>query len=172
MGKKMKLFSLFNNKERTHYQWQWPSCKQPKTLSFRAEHNMFKNIRSFFCSSSSDLRHEVIVHGPALEPTSYISLSDLSHEPTLYSKSLDFEVELNEEITFDKLKPDSEIETIVCRARSDRLFFERAGLTQAQFLRRQKMAAICHSRRMWWWAWRVRSLIWTSRGPWRRVIMD
>ncbi|KAJ9684992.1 hypothetical protein PVL29_017142 [Vitis rotundifolia] len=47
MGKKMKLPSLFKAKE-TRQPWQWPSCKHPKTLSFRAGDDMFKTVNSVF----------------------------------------------------------------------------------------------------------------------------
>ncbi|KAA8539103.1 hypothetical protein F0562_025795 [Nyssa sinensis] len=47
MGKKMKLPSLFKNKE-TKEPWQWPSCKHPKTLSFRAGEDVFKTVNSVF----------------------------------------------------------------------------------------------------------------------------
>ncbi|KAH6806352.1 hypothetical protein C2S51_031183 [Perilla frutescens var. frutescens] len=37
MSKKMKIIpSIFKNKQAKHHPWQWPSCKHPKTLSFRA----------------------------------------------------------------------------------------------------------------------------------------
>ncbi|XP_010246483.1 PREDICTED: transcription repressor OFP13 [Nelumbo nucifera] len=48
MSKKiMKLPSLFKGKD-TKASWQWPSCKHPKTLSFRAGDDMFKTINSVF----------------------------------------------------------------------------------------------------------------------------
>ncbi|XP_028116985.1 transcription repressor OFP13-like, partial [Camellia sinensis] len=50
MGKKMKFPSLFKNKEARH-PWQWASCTQPRTLSFRAAatgDDMFKTVNSVF----------------------------------------------------------------------------------------------------------------------------
>ncbi|KAF8395445.1 hypothetical protein HHK36_019391 [Tetracentron sinense] len=57
MGKKMRLPFLFKNKE-TRSSWQWPSCKHPKTHSFRARDDMFKTedvvttTESWFTNSS------------------------------------------------------------------------------------------------------------------------
>ncbi|KAL3523668.1 hypothetical protein ACH5RR_016502 [Cinchona calisaya] len=47
----MKLPSIFkNNKETNQHPFtrQWPSCKQPKTLSFRADDNIFKTVNSIY----------------------------------------------------------------------------------------------------------------------------
>ncbi|MBA0728922.1 hypothetical protein Golax_004639 [Gossypium laxum] len=45
----MKLPALFKPKEPTSkQQWQWPSCKHPKTLSFRAGDDVFKTVNSMF----------------------------------------------------------------------------------------------------------------------------
>ncbi|XP_021897686.1 transcription repressor OFP13 [Carica papaya] len=46
MGKKMKLPSLFKTTKEAA--WQWPLCKQPKTLSFRAGDDIFKTVNSVF----------------------------------------------------------------------------------------------------------------------------
>ncbi|KZV55269.1 hypothetical protein F511_06746 [Dorcoceras hygrometricum] len=44
----MKIPSIFKNKE-AKQTWQWPSCKHPKTLSFRAsDDNMFKTVNSIY----------------------------------------------------------------------------------------------------------------------------
>ncbi|GLT50059.1 hypothetical protein SLA2020_235710 [Shorea laevis] len=51
MGKKMRLPFLFKNREEQGHPWQWPSCKHPKTLSFRAGENMFKTVNSVFFDS-------------------------------------------------------------------------------------------------------------------------
>ncbi|KAF8403350.1 hypothetical protein HHK36_011452 [Tetracentron sinense] len=51
MGKKMKLPSIFKNKE-TKPSWQWPSCNHPKTLSFRASDPMFKTVNSVYFNVS------------------------------------------------------------------------------------------------------------------------
>ncbi|KAA8516790.1 hypothetical protein F0562_017100 [Nyssa sinensis] len=47
MGKKMKLPFPFKNAETTS-SWPWPSCGSPKTLSFRADNDLFKMINSAF----------------------------------------------------------------------------------------------------------------------------
>ncbi|KAL8551846.1 hypothetical protein ACS0TY_000774 [Phlomoides rotata] len=55
MSKKMKMPSIFKNKE-ANQQWQWPSCKQPKTLSFRASNDVvFKTVNSVFLDTSDGL---------------------------------------------------------------------------------------------------------------------
>ena len=50
----MKLPSLFKNKETTKQPWQWPSCKEPRTLSFRARDDMFKTVNSMFFDPNID----------------------------------------------------------------------------------------------------------------------
>ncbi|GAA0170780.1 hypothetical protein LIER_24968 [Lithospermum erythrorhizon] len=53
MAKKMKFPFIFKNKENKNaQQWQWPSCKHPKTLSFRAGDDIFKTVNSVFFDSS------------------------------------------------------------------------------------------------------------------------
>ncbi|KAL3838164.1 hypothetical protein ACJIZ3_022755 [Penstemon smallii] len=48
----MKIPSLFKNKE-AKQTWQWPSCKQPKTLSFRDVDHVFKTVNSVFLDLES-----------------------------------------------------------------------------------------------------------------------
>ncbi|XP_057978874.1 transcription repressor OFP13 [Malania oleifera] len=51
MSKKlMKIPSLFKNRgDPKHHPWQWPSCKHPKTHSFRAGgETMFRTVNSVF----------------------------------------------------------------------------------------------------------------------------
>ncbi|KAJ8900072.1 hypothetical protein K2173_024188 [Erythroxylum novogranatense] len=52
----MKIASLFRNRQTTTQtirSWQkWPSCKQPKTPSFRERDDMFKTVNSVFFSPS------------------------------------------------------------------------------------------------------------------------
>ncbi|CAI9773069.1 unnamed protein product [Fraxinus pennsylvanica] len=50
----MKLIpSIFKNKEANKQKWEWPSCKQPKTLSFRAGDDIFKTVNSVFYDPSN-----------------------------------------------------------------------------------------------------------------------
>ncbi|CAA2970626.1 transcription repressor OFP13 [Olea europaea subsp. europaea] len=51
----MKLLpSIFKNKEANKQTWEWPSCKQPKTLSFRAmDDDIFKTVNSVFLDPSN-----------------------------------------------------------------------------------------------------------------------
>ncbi|KAK4430715.1 Transcription repressor OFP13 [Sesamum alatum] len=58
MSKKMKIPSIFKSKEankQPHWQWPLPSCKQPKTLSFRASDDVFKTVNSVFLDTSIDV---------------------------------------------------------------------------------------------------------------------
>ncbi|XP_073128372.1 transcription repressor OFP13-like [Henckelia pumila] len=58
MSKKMKMIpSIFKTRDEakhSYYNWQWPSCKHPKTLSFRAGRDvldnnmMFKTVNSIY----------------------------------------------------------------------------------------------------------------------------
>ncbi|KAK6135931.1 hypothetical protein DH2020_030314 [Rehmannia glutinosa] len=56
MSKKMKIPSIFKNKleTTTKQPWQWPSCKHPKTLSFRDD-DVFKTVNSVFLDTSDGL---------------------------------------------------------------------------------------------------------------------
>ncbi|KAL6989222.1 hypothetical protein U1Q18_014974 [Sarracenia purpurea var. burkii] len=101
MGKKMKLPSLFKNKEANH-SWQWPSCKQPKTLSFRARAGdaIFKTVNSVFFDFSDGVE----------TPESWFTNS--SESPSFSSKSEDSKA------------AESSVEVIVRGAQSERLFFE------------------------------------------------
>ncbi|KAF8397956.1 hypothetical protein HHK36_016882 [Tetracentron sinense] len=57
MGKKMKLLpSLFKKKDAKPSSWQyWPSCKQPKTLSFRAGDDLFKTVNSVYFEAADEI---------------------------------------------------------------------------------------------------------------------
>ncbi|KAL2227581.1 transcription repressor OFP13 [Sesamum indicum] len=61
MSKKMKKIpSIFKSKEanrQPHWQWPLPSCKHPKTLSFRAttSDDVFKTVNSVFLDTSIDV---------------------------------------------------------------------------------------------------------------------
>ncbi|GLT88723.1 hypothetical protein SLE2022_067350 [Rubroshorea leprosula] len=99
MGKKMRLPFLFKNREEQGHPWQWPSCKHPKTLSFRAGENMFKTVNSVFFDSIDGVE----------TPESWFTNS---------SETASFSTE-SEELC------DGELETVVRGLRSsERLFFE------------------------------------------------
>ncbi|KAA8534583.1 hypothetical protein F0562_032158 [Nyssa sinensis] len=97
MGKKMKLPSLFKNKE-TGHPWQWPSCKHPKTLSFRAGDDMFKTVNSVFFDPADGIE----------TPESWFTNS---------SETASFSTE-SEDLGGESL------EVIIRGVRSERLFFE------------------------------------------------
>ncbi|XP_076912052.1 transcription repressor OFP13-like [Bidens hawaiensis] len=102
---------LFNKKKDT---WLWPSCKNPKTLSFRAgtgsNNTMFKTVNSVFFDPKYALHIE-----PEVEVTTPDSCFTNSSESA--SISTEFEEWLN-------MNEYSSVETIVRGARSERLFFE------------------------------------------------
>ncbi|KAJ4826832.1 hypothetical protein Tsubulata_023651 [Turnera subulata] len=112
----MKLIpSLFKTKLETRQQqpWQkWPSCKQPKTLSFRAAagggDEIFKTVNSVFFDS--------VAEGEVETPESWFTNS--SETASLSTESEDF---------------DGESLEIVVRGvmRSERLFFEPGGDTSS-----------------------------------------
>ncbi|XP_022744856.1 transcription repressor OFP13-like [Durio zibethinus] len=102
MVKKMKLPTLFNKKEPTRQPWQWPSCKHPKTLSFRAGDEVFKTVNWMFFEPNDG----------AETPESWFTNS---------SESASFPTESDWGFDGDSL------EMVVRGARSDRLFFEPGG---------------------------------------------
>ncbi|XP_034705105.1 transcription repressor OFP13-like [Vitis riparia] len=98
MGKKMKLPSLFKAKE-TKQPWQWPSCKHPKTLSFRAGDDMFKTVNSVFFDLTDGVE----------TPESWF---------TNTSESASFSTESEEEYGVKS------VEVVIRGVQSERLFFE------------------------------------------------
>ncbi|WJX11451.1 hypothetical protein P8452_02065 [Trifolium repens] len=57
MLKKLKFLSLFKNTDgKSSSSWTWPSCNQPKTLSFRANKNdtVLESINPTFVNSSTN----------------------------------------------------------------------------------------------------------------------
>ncbi|XP_020233893.1 transcription repressor OFP13 [Cajanus cajan] len=95
MGKKMKLPSLLNPNKPSSSPWPWPSCHQPRTLSFRAQNDAaFKTINAAYLDSSDSFF--------TVTPDSG-SFSTASEE--------------------DSRRPDSP-ETLIRGLRSHRLFFE------------------------------------------------
>jgi len=98
MVKKIKFLSLFKNKDgKSSSSWSWPSCNQPKTLSFRANKNdtVFKSINPTFVSSTNK---EIL-------ETSDSILTEFSYE-------------------YFRGNSGNSIETMICGLCSDRLFFD------------------------------------------------
>ncbi|KAG6640643.1 transcription repressor OFP13-like [Carya illinoinensis] len=54
MGKKMKLPFLFKNME-PRFTWPWPSCNQPRTLSFRTSSDSYKTVNSVYLETPIDV---------------------------------------------------------------------------------------------------------------------
>lgn len=95
----MKLLpSLFKAKE-IRQPWQWPSCKHPKTLSFRAGEDMFKTVNSVFFD---------LADGVATPESWFTNTSESA------SFSTDSEAELGGE----------SVEVVIRGVQSERLFFE------------------------------------------------
>ncbi|ESW34945.1 hypothetical protein PHAVU_001G194000 [Phaseolus vulgaris] len=105
MGKKMKLPSLLHKNSHPNTtakpsstSWPWPSCHQPRTLSFRAPNDVaFKTIN------------------PA-----YLDMPESSHSFFTVSPDSGSFSTASEE---DSRRPDS-LETLIRPLRSDRLFFQ------------------------------------------------
>ncbi|KAK4353401.1 hypothetical protein RND71_028919 [Anisodus tanguticus] len=96
MAKKLKISSIFKKRETTGLAtWQWPSCTHSKTLSFRADDNIFKTINSVFFDPFDGIE----------TPESFFTTSSSNQ-----SVSNSISIESHEEI--------------IKRARSERLFFE------------------------------------------------
>ncbi|XVF41296.1 hypothetical protein PTKIN_Ptkin01aG0269200 [Pterospermum kingtungense] len=111
MGRKMKLPALFKAKEPNRQlpvPWQWPSCKHPQTLSFRAGDDVFKTVNSVFFDPGND---------GVETPESWFTNSS--------SESASFSTESDQGFDGESL------EMVVRRARSDRLFFEPGGDTSS-----------------------------------------
>ncbi|KAK8575635.1 hypothetical protein V6N13_033128 [Hibiscus sabdariffa] len=104
----MKLPALFKTKEPNSKQpWQWPSCKHPQTLSFRAGDEVFKTVNSMFFDPD-DRR------GGVETPESWFTNSP-------ESASLSTESD----------RGGDSLEMLVRGARSERLFFEPGGDTSS-----------------------------------------
>ncbi|XP_073020586.1 transcription repressor OFP13-like [Primulina eburnea] len=101
----MKIPSIFKNRKAMQ-PWQWPSCKQPKTLSFRAgDHdNMFKTVNSMY-----------------LDPTYMVETSESWFTNTSDSASFS-----TDEFSQENTNSGAEwLETVIRGVRlSERLFFE------------------------------------------------
>ncbi|CAA2989487.1 transcription repressor OFP13-like [Olea europaea var. sylvestris] len=106
----MKLIpSIFKNKEANKQTWEWPSCKQPKTLSFRAGDDIFKTVNSVFLDPSNGVE----------TPESWFTNS---------SECASFSTESEE-----NSGGDLSVETIIrgVRSESSRLLFKPAGDTSS-----------------------------------------
>ncbi|XP_047959690.1 transcription repressor OFP13 [Salvia hispanica] len=120
MPKKMKMPSLFKNQE-LKQPWQWPSCNNLKTLSFRATNDkVFKTINSVFLDTSDGLE----------TPESWFTNSSSECASTAFSTD-----EHSEENNDNNGANDSKaLEMIIRDGRSsDRLFFE-PGDTSSRIL--------------------------------------
>lgn len=125
MGKKMKLPFLSKNTRASRYSssfsstWPWPSCSQPRTLSFRTGNDIFKTINSAYFDTSTT---EVIE-----TPDSFFTNSSESC-PSFSTASEDL-----------GLDP---VETVIKGLRSERLFFEpKAGETSSIVMEEEAKAA-------------------------------
>ena len=106
MGKKMKLPSLLKNTEvKSSSSWPWPSCHQPKTLSFRANNDIFETINSAYLDAT----------------TMDVMLESSESFFTVSPESASFSTNASEN---SSRREDSSIETVIRGLRSDRLFFE------------------------------------------------
>ncbi|KAI3458783.1 hypothetical protein Pfo_015446 [Paulownia fortunei] len=121
MSKKMKIPSIFKNKE-AKQPWQWPSCKHPKTLSFRASNSdgVFKTVNSIFLDTSDGLE----------TPESWFTNS--SDCASTFSTD-----EHSEDNNNNNNNSSESIEMIIRGVRlSDRLFFE-PGETSSSILKEE-----------------------------------
>ncbi|KAK8484647.1 hypothetical protein V6N13_062660 [Hibiscus sabdariffa] len=105
----MKLPALFKPKQpASKPPWQWPSCKHPKTLSFRAGDDVFKTVNSMFFDPNDG------GGGGVQTPESWFTNS---------SESASFSTESDH--------GGESLEVVVRGARSERLFFEPGGDTSS-----------------------------------------
>ncbi|KAH7547722.1 hypothetical protein JRO89_XS14G0007200 [Xanthoceras sorbifolium] len=102
----MKLPSFFKNKESRQQStpWQWPSCKHPKTFSFRVQDDIFKTVNSVFFDPNDGVE----------TPDSWFTNSADSASFSTEQSELEFDGE--------------SLEMVIRGARSEeRLFFEAGG---------------------------------------------
>ncbi|XVE75890.1 hypothetical protein DITRI_Ditri12bG0128200 [Diplodiscus trichospermus] len=98
MGKKMKLpFLSKSNSVQAKSSWPWPSCHQPRTLSFRTDDSLFKTLNSAYSDA---------INNEAETPELWFSNS---------SESASFST--------DECRGDP-VENVIRGLRSERLFFE------------------------------------------------
>ncbi|KAL3520911.1 hypothetical protein ACH5RR_019060 [Cinchona calisaya] len=116
----MKLIpSIFKNKEPTtkhhhhdHHplRQKWPSCKQPKTLSFRAGDDIFKTVNSVY-----------------FDPLDIGILSTQETQDSWFTNSSSESASFSTESDQDRHSGEESLEMIVRGVRSERLFFEPGG---------------------------------------------
>ncbi|XP_071709779.1 transcription repressor OFP13-like [Rutidosis leptorrhynchoides] len=108
--------SLFNKPKET---WLWPTCKNPKTLSFRASPNdtMFKTVNSVYFDPkyAQNVEAEIETVTPESCFTNSSESASISTESEEYFNTNEY----------------SSVETIVRGARSERLFFEPGPTTSS-----------------------------------------
>ncbi|CAH1446389.1 unnamed protein product [Lactuca virosa] len=111
------LLLLNKNKET----WRWPSCKNPKTMSFRVGSGdmMFKTVNSVFFDPKYTHPAEAEAEAEMTTPDSFFSNS--SESASISSESEEY-LNTNEY---------SSVENIVRGARSERLFFEPGPTTSS-----------------------------------------
>ncbi|KAL4015575.1 hypothetical protein IC575_023163 [Cucumis melo] len=104
--------SIFKSKSPTSshpWEWDWPSCKHPKTLSFRSQNDLvFKTVNSIFF----DQPFETITTTTTTTP---------DYSSSLHTNSSDSVSATNSTPAMDS---EESLETVVRGARSERLFFE------------------------------------------------
>ncbi|OMO68503.1 hypothetical protein COLO4_29618 [Corchorus olitorius] len=108
----MKLIPFLSSKSNSNTSWPWPSCHQPRTLSFRTENNnetLFKTINSAYL--------DAIVEAEAETPESWFSTSSKSASSFEYSTTASDE---SQGTTHDP------VETVIrgLRSETERLFFK------------------------------------------------
>ncbi|XP_022766067.1 transcription repressor OFP13-like [Durio zibethinus] len=104
MGKKMKLPFLSNtkcNSKQAKSSWPWPSCHQPRTLSFRTDDSLFKTINSAYLDAIIEAETPESWFSNCSESASFSTASDDE-----YGQGADT------------------VETVIRGLRSERLFFE------------------------------------------------
>ncbi|KAF3441596.1 hypothetical protein FNV43_RR15511 [Rhamnella rubrinervis] len=108
MGKKMKLpfLSKSTTTERARSTWPWPSCSQPRTLSFRTGHDIIRTINSAY-----------------LDTTTTTTLIDYVAEPpeSFFTNSSDC---ASFSTASEESPGDPIVEAVTRGLRSGRLFFE------------------------------------------------
>ncbi|CAN4105859.1 unnamed protein product [Withania somnifera] len=107
MDKKLKISSIFKKNETRLATWQWPSCRNSKTLSFRDDKHIFKTINSVLFDPFDGIG----------TPQSIFTNSSSSNQSSASNNSIE---------------SSSHDEEIIKRARSERLFFE-PGATSSIF---------------------------------------
>ncbi|KAJ6325679.1 hypothetical protein OIU76_012709 [Salix suchowensis] len=72
----MKIPAIFKGKETKHPWQKWPSCKHPKTLSFRAGDDVIKTVNSVFFDPSEGVETPESWFTDSSETTSFSAESE------------------------------------------------------------------------------------------------